>query len=595
MKRLLLLLLLLFLFTIPVISAQKTGHITLLAVSEATGEGSVADMYLKMQDGRGGVYIETAPLTKLDTQLSTRFAQQIGCDFVEKACNNKDFFYTIRSDATIIGGPSAGAAIAAMTVAMLDNHKINESVTVTGTINAGGLIGSVSGISGKIEAAEEAGVTKVLIPKGTRYEVLEENATVEMSIPYHRYNNETNMTEIDTILYGETLGIEVIEITTLQEAVYHITGKWYEADDSTIVPEMWYTTTMESIATNLCKRNRELVAKLDDVNWTNITIKTQLDESIINSTRRAENATAYDMNYVAASTCFSSNILLNYEIRTRDSNDKLQTTIIALNLTLMEIEERVASQELTTITDLQTYLVVNARLQEARETLEEIEKMLDIEQTENLAYNVAYAEERLYSASSWALFFSNDGKELILDHNALQTSCNRKIAEAQERYQYIKLYTIEPLEKISGYLTLAYDAVEVQNFIVCLDMASKAKANIDIIMSLSGIQKEEEIVELVEDRLRATRQVLNKQQELGLFPMLGFSYYEYADFLKEKDPYSALIYAQYALEFSNLDMYFEEKEPTWILVVDTENLLYFGVGVLFGVIVCCVFSLRKKN
>jgi len=163
-------LILFFLLCIPLCFAQPIGHITLLAVSEATQTGSTADLYIRTQEGSGGVYIETFPLTKLDTQLSTRFAEQIACDFLEKDCTTTDFFYTIRSDATILGGPSAGAAIAVATVAMLDNLELNESVAISGTINVGGLIGPVGSLVSKIDAAQKQGITKVLIPKASRFE-----------------------------------------------------------------------------------------------------------------------------------------------------------------------------------------------------------------------------------------------------------------------------------------------------------------------------------------------------------------------------------------------------------------------------------------
>ena len=41
-----------------------------------------------------------------------------------------------------------------------------------------------------------------------------------------------------------------------------------------------------------------------------------------------------------------------------------------------------------------------------------------------------------------------------------------------------------------------------------------------------------------------------------LFPIQGYSYYEYAKALSKTDKISGLIYSQYALEFSNLDLYF---------------------------------------
>ena len=200
MKKLFLLLIILLI--IP-ISFAKSGHMTLLAVSEKDGEevGAIADLYLDIVPGQGRVYIDTFPLTKLDTQMSTRFAKQIACDFLDKNCNNYDFFYTIRAKSAIIGGPSASGAAAVLTVALLDDLKLDEKVAMTGTINSGGLIGPVGGIKAKIEAASKANITKVIIPEFS----VDENSS-ELSV----------------------YGIEIINVSTLEEAMYEFTGKNYK-------------------------------------------------------------------------------------------------------------------------------------------------------------------------------------------------------------------------------------------------------------------------------------------------------------------------------------------------------------------------------
>jgi predicted S18 family serine protease len=63
--------------------AADQYSIKLLAVQEdGDGKfiGSDADLYLELKPGSGRVFLETTPLTKLDTQLSTRFAKEIACD-----------------------------------------------------------------------------------------------------------------------------------------------------------------------------------------------------------------------------------------------------------------------------------------------------------------------------------------------------------------------------------------------------------------------------------------------------------------------------------------------------------------------------------
>src|SRR3989338_7341192 len=64
----------------------KSGSIKLLAVTN-TGEeliGSVADMELEIKEGTGRVFIDSLPLSRLDTQISTRFAKEVACNFLER-------------------------------------------------------------------------------------------------------------------------------------------------------------------------------------------------------------------------------------------------------------------------------------------------------------------------------------------------------------------------------------------------------------------------------------------------------------------------------------------------------------------------------
>jgi len=146
----------------------QSGHMKLLAVSDTQdGEvGGIADLYLEINSGTGRVFLETFPLTKVDTQISTRLAKEIACDFADIDCSKYDFFYTITADSPIIAGPSAGAAITILTFSLIKNVDFKEDVAITGTINSGGLVGPVGGLKAKIEAASKDGIKKALIPLG---------------------------------------------------------------------------------------------------------------------------------------------------------------------------------------------------------------------------------------------------------------------------------------------------------------------------------------------------------------------------------------------------------------------------------------------
>ena len=129
--------------SIPLLAVEENGNGSL-------GAGSTATLSLKIIQGTGKVYLDTFPLTKLDTQMSLRFARDIACQYSSKECTTYDFLYTLRADSSIVGGPSAGAAATILTIAELEGITIPEKTTITGTINSGGLIGNVGGVKEKI-------------------------------------------------------------------------------------------------------------------------------------------------------------------------------------------------------------------------------------------------------------------------------------------------------------------------------------------------------------------------------------------------------------------------------------------------------------
>jgi PDZ domain-containing secreted protein len=90
-----------------------------------------------------------------------------------------------------VGGPSAGAAITVLTVAVLDGKKIDQQTAMTGTINSGGVIGPVAGIEQKVSGAKAAGMKRVLIPAITP---LENQTTANVS---GNQTDQSNQSEPD--------------------------------------------------------------------------------------------------------------------------------------------------------------------------------------------------------------------------------------------------------------------------------------------------------------------------------------------------------------------------------------------------------------
>ncbi len=517
-----------------------TGNIALLAVQEETNQGSVADLTLELQSGKGRVFIETFPLTKVDTQISTRFAKDVACSILEKDCSKYDFIYTINSDSYIIGGPSAGAAITILTMALLEGEQPDAKVAMTGTINSGGFIGPVSGIKAKIQAANDNHLEKVLIPSGTRYH--KENITSQ---------------SLDLVAFGNEIGIEVIEVGDIVDALAHYTPINNSNGNYEIILDDQYSKVMENLADKLCSRAQGLQNKFLE-SHTKVEISPDMTErelQIINLTTRADKAQGEGSYYSAASYCFGANYQyrrLILELQNLTS-EQIQERAQELHFTFTDLSREIDYKPLTTLTDVQSYLIVKLRVDEAITELEEI-----LEQNSSSTDQLAYAMERGYSALSWATFFDTGSTRAKLDPEVVEISCVKKISEAEERLQYARIYLPNSAQDAADEIKEAKYYQRNGSFALCLFTASKAKAGANVVLNNLGVQ-EDQLQTVIKDKLAIVQKSLHREIQKGIFPILGYSYYEYANSLSTQDPYSSLIYIEYAAELSNFNMYFNTK------------------------------------
>lgn len=578
MKKFVFLLLIMNLLLIPSILA-KQGHMKLLAVKETEQgyEGGIADLYLEIKPGSGRVFLETFPLTRTDTQMSTRFAKAIACDIIERDCDDIDFFYTITADSAIIAGPSAGSSIAVLTVAMLENIELNENYAITGTINSGGLIGPVGGLRAKVEAAKKAGMKKVFIPAG---EIIA------------RIDNTT--TDLKNL--SKELNIEIIEASTLSEAVKEFTGKEIKQRFKAIEISEEYTSTMRSLAKDLCDRSNKLKAEARGLSYP-INISA-LKENAQNLTVKGKEAFEKQTFYSSASYCFGANVeystllLLSRNLSEEEAAKEAER----LSKAIADFKNEVESKERKTITDLEAYIVVKERLAEAEDSANEALEILNsTNKTERTLRLLAYASERVNSAHSWATFLGKEGKIFNLNKDVLKKSCQSKISEADERKQYVELYFPGTLDNIKKEIDKAGEELEKGNYEICLSQASKAKADVDIILSVFGVDAGQ-YKNLVDRKLEIVKNNIAREASKGIFPILGYSYYEYANSLKESDVFSALLYSEYALELGNLDIYFKESNGKKKSVsIDVKLLAVFLFGVLVGAFAASFVKIKKKK
>ncbi|MFH1409818.1 MAG: S16 family serine protease, partial [Nanoarchaeota archaeon] len=540
--------------------AGETGHLTLLAVSERGDElvGNLADLTLDMRPGTGRIFIATNPLTKLDTQFSTRFANAIACDFLEIECTHYDFFYTIDSHSPIVGGPSAGAAIAVLTAAMLDGAAVDQQISITGTINAGGIIGPVGGVMEKVHAAASNGMETVIIPSGSRYLTID-NATA------------------DLVSVGEELGITVIEVARLDQALELFTGRTYVKETRNLEISAAYEETMRSLAEDLCDRSDKLQNDIGPV--TNIS-----NLSLIAAQNLSDQGTySYDERsyYSSASYCFGANVRYRFaSIAERElSSIEIRRLLELTRDTAQDTEKKVINRGYKTLTDLQAYVVVMERLLESEDHLTTAEMAIEEDRLVDAAWALANGMERLYSAFSWDSFSGKDGEHVEINKDAVQNSCQAKLNEAEERFQYAQLFFPLGLEDTRRELHRAQEDAADGQYELCLFKASKAKAEADVFLSLLGVD-EDQVKPLLAERIQLAKESIVDQQERGEFPIVGYSYYEYARSLQERDQFSAMLYSGYALELSNLDVFLSRKQSLKPFSFSLPRIdFYYGIGV----------------
>ncbi|MFQ6021076.1 MAG: S16 family serine protease [Candidatus Aenigmatarchaeota archaeon] len=190
---------------LPAVDDKGNGVVTLLSVEIRPGDGKVLTNIDKL-------------LFWVDTQYSIQTAKSVAEDVTGISIKNVDLTYTIKSgNATIIGGPSAGAALTIATIAVLENKSLRKDVMITGTINEDGTIGEVGAILEKAKAAKEIGATLFLVPMGQSIQTYlkpEEKCIKKIGFIYC----ETTYKEINVNI-GDSANISVIEVEDINDAI----------------------------------------------------------------------------------------------------------------------------------------------------------------------------------------------------------------------------------------------------------------------------------------------------------------------------------------------------------------------------------------
>ncbi len=184
-------------------AALQNGTMKVFAVTDS-GAALNAELALEIVKGNGKIWTSVTPLVGTSTQTTERIAVELAKKYASDV-DNYDYLFDINSDASLVEGPSAGAAMALLVITMLQEKPLPQNVGITGTITEDGLVGNVGGVFEKSKEAARIGVKLFLIPVGESQQIIREGPGLQA---------------INLQTYAlEQWGMKVVEVTNIDDAL----------------------------------------------------------------------------------------------------------------------------------------------------------------------------------------------------------------------------------------------------------------------------------------------------------------------------------------------------------------------------------------
>jgi uncharacterized protein len=474
------------------------------------------------------------PLSEVDMQASARIAALVASYIVGVNYLDYDYFISVRANSTIIGGPSAGAAMTVALVAALLNAPLNKSVVVTGMINPDGTIGPVGGIPEKLEAAAEVGAKIMLVPAG---QLITQDINGEL----------VNMTEL-----GSRYGIKVIEVSTIYDALY-----WFGINIKRPSPaQVDLSKSVKNVILGWIEDFNETVnevrGELNDVLRRHPSLESWVRDYIIEADdyiMRGYESLQAGRYYSTSSDFFAAIINLDTarwiaKIRAglsslNDVVDYASEAVERANTTYDMIKSQISGD--IDLSQLTVIVEVAERVYEANRYLHRIGEAAD---PGELIYIAIYAKWRAESAIDWAkmldaiplsgLLMSNDTVEEIVPLLVYYADSTTSYVEALTGYTFSDV-----MQAIEEAKNIMYDD-PIKAFALAIRVVALTTATINSAFSVD-IKKTVNI--LREESRRAVAEAI----ERGLDPAVAIAYIERGDSMIGVDNDSAVYFYELSL------------------------------------------------
>jgi len=522
MRHLILILIAILVFPTISVNAQfiNAKIVTIKAVAVKSGEipeGVVINITVIVTPGTGKVFVSTLPYTEIDMQGSAQLAALTACDLLGLDFTKYNFFYEIKAESPIVGGPSAGAVMTIATIVALKNLTLRDDVYMTGMIYPDGFIGPVGGIPYKLEAAAKAGAKIFLIPKGQRIVYIQERVEQKHG-PFLIITTRTK--PVDLIEYGSKLGVKVVEVSTIEEALWYYTGYIIEKPKLTINLSK-YSDLLKILAINM---------KNSTLNFLKVVERfTNVDEvkKLIKDGDRYFNKGYY---YTATSKYFQAKIELRYlyYLNTIKDYDSLSREFDNIQAEIDMMKNYLKNLDV----GIESFQIIGAA--EERVALAESYLFKAKTSKDRALYYLAYSKERLESARLWLSLLNSIREDIPIDKEVLKKRAEFYLREAQSLIVYA--------HSIGGYPELITNAEEdvilARNLfemdfysgaaIMCIDAITKASLSVELI----GINSE-----MLSNKLQVAKESAEStlaEVEKIVTPILPIAYYEFAETQSDK-------------------------------------------------------------
>ena len=580
MKKILAILALIILL-LPFASAQcpENGNTVILkapAVSRtSSGEliGVATDFIITVAPGNGHVYVETWPLAEVDMQASARLAAQIAGKVLDVDMNKYDVFIQVKSDAPIIGGPSAGGTMTVGIIAALEGWEVRKDVMMTGMINPDGSIGPVGGILEKASAAYSVGSKLFLIPEGQRIQIIQTTEQKQIG-PITQITSKAE--RVDVVEYArERWGLEVKEIKDIYDAVYYFTGKKIEKPsvpaDLNVDTSFLKTDALNDYDKTLSYYEQvENKLKTSNMGYTTYSyLKEALNEakSRLDEAKKALEDGRY---YTTLSLDFQARITIRHVDWYLDveTDADLENLLKSVDNEIKSTENAISNLTIRGISMLQAVAASEERIEQAKSLLKDAWSAYYDGNYWDAVSNAAFAYERIQTAKFWASLGERYAKGDVIERESLKETARDYLDNSRLIITYItSMFGEVNLQELINLMNEGEGYYQDGKYSAAIFSAMEARIQAEIILDTLGIDNETILMDKLQRMKEDAKVAIAQAQKEGIYPILSFSYYEFAQSYENQggldNIQTAMMFYQYAKETSTV--FLETTSPPNII------------------------------